>query len=92
MLCAKFPGTPVKYWRTVDKSEVDFVVEDESRGGIFPVEVKFGSLRRPEVTRSLRSFIEKYQPKEAWVVNMTLDHVEQIGTTSVRFIPLYALL
>ena len=92
MLCAKYPGTPVKYWRTVDKAEVDFVVEDESRGGIFPVEVKFGSLRRPEVTRSLRSFIEKYQPQEAWVVNMTLDHVEQIGTTAVRFIPLYALL
>ena len=92
MLRAKYPNTPVKYWRTVDKSEVDFIVEDESRGGIFPVEVKYGSLRRPEVTRSLRSFIEKYQPKETWVVNMSLDHVVQIGETSVRFVPLYALL
>jgi predicted AAA+ superfamily ATPase len=92
MLCAKYPNTPVKYWRTVDKSEVDFVVEDESRGGIFPVEVKYGSLRRPELTRSLRSFIDKYQPKEAWVVNMTLDQVEQIGATTVRFVPLHALL
>ena len=92
MLHAKYPHTPVKYWRTLDKAEVDFVVEDESRGGIFPVEVKYGSLRRPEVTRSLRSFIEKYQPKEAWVVNMTLDHREQLGATEVRFLPLHALL
>jgi len=26
------------------------------------------------------------------VVNMGLDHVEQIGATAVRFVPLYALL
>jgi hypothetical protein len=92
MLSAKYPGSPVKYWHTVDRAEVDFVVEDESRGGIFPVEVRFASLRRPELTRSLRSFIEKYQPKVAWVVNMGLDHVEQIDATAVRFVPLYALL
>jgi uncharacterized protein len=92
ILCEKYPGIPVKYWRTTDRAEVDFVVEDASRGGIFPVEVKFSSLRRPEITRSLRSFIEKYQPKEAWVVNMGLDHIEQIGSTLVRFVPLYALL
>jgi len=92
LLCAKHPGMPVKYWRTVGKAKVDFVVEDASRGGIFPVEVKFGALRQPAVTRSLRSFIEKYQPQEAWVVNMSLDHKLQIGATSVRFVPLYALL
>jgi predicted AAA+ superfamily ATPase len=92
MLCAQYPNTPVKFWRTVDKSEVDFVVEDESSGGIFPVEVKYSALRRPEVTRSLRSFINKYQPKEAWVVNMSLDQVEQIDETTVRFVPLHALL
>lgn len=92
MLTAKYPNSPVKYWRTLDKAEVDFIVEDASMGGIFPVEVKYSSLKHPEVTRSLRSFIEKYQPQEAWVVNLTLDHVEQIGETKVRFVPLSALL
>ena len=92
MLCAQYPNTPVKFWRTVDKSKVDFVVENESSGGIFPVEVKYSALRRPEVTRSLRSFITKYQPKEAWVVNMSSDQVEQIDETTVRFVPLHALL
>lgn len=92
MLCEKYPNTPVKFWRTVDQAEVDFVVEDDIHGGLFPVEVKFGSLQRPEITRSLRSFIEKYQPKEAWIVNLTLDHVEPVGETLVHFVPLYYLL
>lgn len=92
MLCAKYPGTPVKFWRTVDKAEVDFVVEDGSRGGMLPIEVKLGALRHPDITHSMHKFIEKYHPQEAWVVNMGLDHVEQVGTTAVRFVPLYALL
>lgn len=53
----------INYWRTIDKAEVDFVVEDE-RGGVFPVEVKYGSTRRPEVTRSLRSIIENTSLKK----------------------------
>ena len=92
MLCAQYPPESVKYWRTLDRAEVDFVIEDAAGRGVFPVEVKYTSLRRPEITRSLRSFIDKYQPQEAWVVNMALDHVEQVGATAVRFVPLHALL
>lgn len=95
-LCAKYPGTPVKFWRTLEKAEVDFVVEDAAQSGPLdrhlPIEVKYAALRRAEVTRSLRSFIDKYQPAEAWVVNLTLDQVEHIGQTTVRFVPLHALL
>ncbi len=92
ILCQRYPTTPVRFWRTVDKAEVDFVVVDEVQGEIFPVEVKYAALHRPEITRSLRSFIEKYHPKEAWVVNMGLEHVESVGETVVRFVPLYRLL
>lgn len=92
MLCQRYPNTPLRFWRTTDKAEVDFVVEDDAHGGLFPVEVKYSSLRRPEITSSLRSFIEKYRPKEAWIINMTLDHVENIGETTVRFVPLATLL
>ena len=92
ILCLRYPNTPIRFWRTVDKAEVDFVVEDDAHGGLFPVEVKYGSLRRPEITRSMRSFIEKYHPKEAWIVNMALDHTESVGDTLVRFIPLHQLL
>ena len=92
ILCLRYPNTPIRFWRTVDKAEVDFVVEGDAHGGLFPVEVKYGSLRRPEITRSMRSFIEKYHPKEAWIVNMALDHTESVGDTLVRFIPLHQLL
>jgi uncharacterized protein len=92
ILCQRYPNTPLRFWRTTDKAEVDFVVEDDAHGGLFPVEVKYRCLSRPEITRSLRGFIEKYNPKEVWIVNMTLDQVQQIGNTTVRFVPLYALL
>jgi uncharacterized protein len=91
LLAARFSSAPVKYWRTLDKAEVDFVVDDPTLG-VLPVEVKYTALRHPAVTRSLRSFIDKYQPQQAWVVNLSLDQIEQIGTTEVRFVPLHGLL
>ncbi len=91
LLAARFSNASVKYWRTLDKAEVDFVVDDPALG-VLPVEVKYTALRQPAVTRSLRSFIDKYQPQQAWVVNLSLDQVEQIGTTEVHFVPFRALL
>jgi predicted AAA+ superfamily ATPase len=92
LLVEKYPNTPVKYWRTINQAEVDFVVEDASHLGVFPVEVKYASLKKPEITKSLRSFIDKYHPQEAWVVNISLDQVVVTGDTVVRFMPLCALL
>lgn len=92
LLAERYPNSPIRYWRTLDKAEVDFVVEDSVQGGIFPVEVKYSELKRPEIPRSLRSFIEKYRPQEAWVVNLSLHHTVDIEETTVRFIPLYALI
>lgn len=57
-------GLLVKYWRTKSKAEVDFVIEKDSE--IIPVEVKI----KPDYTieRSLRSFIEAYKPKKAFII------------------------
>jgi len=77
------------YWRTKDGAEVDFVI---SRGtGSIPVEVKSRELRNREVGRPLRSFIGRYEPKEAWVVNLSLADEEMIGKTRVRFMPCFEL-
>mgnify|MGYP006287195765 CR=1 FL=1 len=57
-------GLEVKYWRTKAKAEVDFVIEKGD--SIIPIEVKINSLKKTE--RSLRSFIETYNPKKAIVV------------------------
>ena len=79
----------VNHWRTKDKAEVDFVVHTES--GITPIEVKFSELKSAKVTRSFRSFIKKYSPKIAYVVNLTLDETLMIEDTEVVFIPYWKL-
>ena len=82
-------GYPVHFWRTTDKAEVDFVID---RGtDPLPVEVKFSSLKKPVMTRSLWSFMKQYEPSEAWVVNLTLDQQIVCGKTMVRFIPFFSL-
>ncbi len=52
----------LKYWRTKSKAEVDFVLDNN---GPVPFEIK----TVPKVTRSFRSFLEKYRPELAFVMN-----------------------
>ena len=80
-----FTGITINYWRTSDKAEVDFILGMPD--GLLPVEVKFSAIRKPIITRSLRSFIEKYKPKRAWVVNLSFIGTLEIGETLVEFIP-----
>ncbi len=80
---------PVKYWRTKDKAEVDFVVEKGLHP--LPVEAKCQSLRKPTISRSFRNFINTYAPEEAWVVNPDYHNEIRLGNTLVRFRPWYDL-
>ena len=83
------PMEYLRFWRTNTGAEVDFVIV---KGDIlFPVEVKYIGLKTPTPGRSLLSFIEKYRPKEAWVVNLSLDTEIKIKTTTVKFIPYWKL-
>ena len=86
----RFSATKLNFWRTKDKAEVDFILE---RGGnIVPVEVKYKSLKKKAFSRSLRSFIEKYSPDEAYVVNVDYSNTLKINKTTVFFLPYYELL
>ena len=69
----------VKYWRTKSKAEVDFVVDDR-----LPLEVKSG-LSRPIIGKSLHSFIAKYQPENAFILNETLFDDFRVGKCTVRW-------
>lgn len=84
--------TPAKlnYWRTKDKAEVDFVIEAGKK--IIPVEVKYKQFKQAKVPVSLRRFIEKYSPKTAYVVNLSLQDKVRIGETTVSFLPYYECL
>jgi len=54
---------------------------------VVPVEVKYIDLRSPVLGKSLLSFIEKYQPEKARVVNLSLETEIRYKTTAVKFIP-----
>lgn len=83
LLAKEWEGT-INYWRTKDKSEVDFVLRDYY-GRIIPVEVKTGELRKPEISRGFRSFIERYRPQTGFVVNLSLEEKIKINHTQIRF-------
>lgn len=80
----------IHYWRTTDGTEMDFVIDKRSE--VLPVEVKYSPLLKTSVTRSFRSFIEKYKPPEAWIINLNLEKELRINKTLVRFLPWYRLI
>jgi len=86
----KLSSAKICFWRTKDKAEIDFVI-DFSRNPM-PVEVKYKKLVRPEITRALRSFIERYKPKKALILNLTLDTVINLNQTKIFIIPFYRIL
>ncbi|MBW2139222.1 MAG: ATP-binding protein [Deltaproteobacteria bacterium] len=83
------PGR-IHFWRTKDRAEVDFIIDLARR--VIPVEVKFKKMKDPVIGRSLRSFVRRYQPEEAWVVNLDLRQDLRLDKTVIRFFPFFELL
>lgn len=80
----------INFWRTTDKAEVDFVINKGSE--VIPIEVKYSAIRNNTIKRALRSFIERYSPQQAFVINMNYSDQTIINETKVIFIPFYKLL
>ena len=74
----------IKYWRTTDKAEVDFVIDKIS--DVIPIEIKYKYMKRENISRSFRSFLSKYNPKDAYIVNLGLNSKIEINKTTVHFI------
>lgn len=77
----------INFWRTKEGAEVDFIVRDGL--SFLPIEVKFSNLPKTEITRSFRSFMNDYKPKEAKVVNLSLNTDKNIDNINIKFIPYY---
>lgn len=86
----RFKAAKLNYWRTKDKAEVDFVIEAGKR--LIPVEVKYKHLKRDKVPASLRSFIAKYNPEKAYIINLDLNKTLKIKKTTLCFLPFHELL
>lgn len=80
----------IHFWRTTSKAEVDFVIDSGS--ALLPIEAKYKELKKPVIKRSLRSFIEKYKPAKALVVNKNLKDQIIIGKTKIKFLPFAELI
>jgi len=79
----------IKFWRTLDRAKVDFILS--SGDNHVPIEVKYKSMRSPEVNRSFRSFIKKYSPGKAIIVNLDYKDSVKIENTEVLFLPYYEM-
>ncbi len=70
------------YYRTVDKSEVDLIVEGAF--GVIPIEIKLGSVIKKQALRGLENFIADMQCSYGIIVNrgkrveMLTDNIVQI--------------
>ena len=92
MLKERFPlaDTMIHYWRTKDKAEVDFVIR---RGDLVtPLEVKYRDMKKLEIQRSFRGFLERYHPERGYVVNKSLTDEALVGETRVRCLPYWELI
>jgi len=60
----------VRFWRSKNGAEVDFVIRRQDR--LVAIEVKAGSPRRPTLSRAARSFLRAYRPDCFGVINASL--------------------
>lgn len=79
----------VHFWRTRDNAEVDFVVEK----GInpIPVEVKYKEMKNIKLTRSFKTFLTKYVPKEGYFIHLGENMKDEFENTKIIFLPYYEL-
>lgn len=80
----------VNFWRSRDGAEVDFIINPGQE--VIPLEAKYQNLKLPEVSKSLRSFIAKYHPSKAFVVNLSLGEEAKANKTRILFVPFFASL
>lgn len=75
----------LKFWNTKSNAEVDFVIERE--GKIIPIEIK-SKINEKKITKSYRSFIDKYKSKEGYFLSLEFEGKKKIKESNVNFLPL----
>lgn len=77
-------GVQLRFWRTQAGAEVDFILV--SGKNLIPVEAKT-IIKKAKITKSLKSFIINYQPKQAFIISENFTGKKRYQKTMVRFIP-----
>ena len=79
----------LRYWRTLAKAEVDFVLE--LGGELVPIEVKYSLFKVPRISRGFRNFLLQYQPERALVFTKNFWGELKVGSSLVKFVPVWYL-
>ncbi len=80
-------GFRINYWRTLGNAEMDFVLNFENK--LIPVEVKYRGFKKEKLTRSFRSFLSAYAPKNAVLLTKNYSGKMNIEETNISFIPVW---
>lgn len=75
----------IKYWRTIAKAEMDFILPKKQ--SILALEVKYSFFDSPKVSRGFRSFISEYRPKQAVILTKGFWGELRLESTLIKFIP-----
>ena len=79
--------TQIHYWRTKTGQEVDIIKKQENK--IIPIEIKSGN--QDKIPTNLKSFIKKYSPPQAYILNWSVIKDEKYNSTLVKYRPLWFL-
>ncbi|MBW1806903.1 MAG: ATP-binding protein [Deltaproteobacteria bacterium] len=73
------------FWRSTSGAEVDFVVRYGEK--LIAIEVKSSRSPKKQITRSMHSFIDAYEPESFGLVHPGLHDREMIANTNIQWIP-----
>ncbi len=79
----------IHFWRTQSKNEVDFIIR-KAEQKLTPIEVKYQSFDSPHIPSGIKSFINEYTPKEAFVLNKDYFGQRTYLKTLIHFTPCWA--
>jgi len=80
----------INYWRTKSGAEVDLIISGAKP--VQSIEVKSGFLKGVTISRGYRSFLSKYSPKKAILLNSAIWSKRKIAGHTVEAIPTAAFL
>ncbi len=75
----------VKYYRTKNGAEVDFIIDDS-----IPVEIK-SNLGSMKISKSYHYFLENYKPKVGFVLNFKQIGEREFNNAKINFLPHFVL-
>ncbi|MBI2459834.1 MAG: ATP-binding protein [Parcubacteria group bacterium] len=75
----------IKYWRTIAKAEMDFILPKKE--SVLPLEVKYSSFDSPKISRGFRGFISEYRPRQAVILTKGFWGELRLESTLIKFIP-----